>query len=75
MKSASEIKLLAQKIRVKRNVVNRDRILAGAQAALQKSKNAELAFFRPNRWSNTMKSRITITRTVKARGTYTTNCL
>ncbi|MHC4545485.1 MAG: LamG-like jellyroll fold domain-containing protein, partial [Planctomycetota bacterium] len=61
MKSADEIKQLAEKIRFKTSPATRDRILADAEAALMKSTKDRPDVFRPGLsiWRTIMKSRIT----------------
>ncbi len=58
MKSAKDIERLAKNIRIKRNAVSRDRILAGVQAALHESEK-ELTYSKQNIWRIIMRNRIT----------------
>ena len=60
MKSADEIKKLAEKIRFKSSTATRDRILADAEAALMKSRKDRPDVFQPGLsiWRTIMKSRI-----------------
>jgi len=59
MKSASEIERLAKKIRFSPNAAADERILASAEAALEKSIKTKPAALQPNIWRIIMKSRIT----------------
>ena len=58
MKSAKDIERLAKNIRITRNAVSKDRILAGAQAALQESEKIS-THPKQNIWRIIMRSRTT----------------
>ncbi|MBN2183558.1 MAG: hypothetical protein JW715_16735 [Sedimentisphaerales bacterium] len=57
MKSSKDIERLAKNIRIKKNAVNKNRILAGAQAALNELKDTESAYSKRNIWRIIMQSR------------------
>ncbi len=57
MKSSKDIERLAKNIRIKKNAVNKDRILAGAQTALKELKETESTYSKRNIWRIIMQSK------------------
>lgn len=58
MKSPSEIKQMAKRIRFKPNEDVDDRIVACAEAAMDRSEETKSPLTRPNAWSRIMRSRV-----------------